>query len=84
MPITAKWKQLGVLITVLVVGYMPVFYETLAWWPHNRWARILCGPVAMVLDAALVGAAANRFSKWWLLALIVPMIGIIVLLTASV
>jgi hypothetical protein len=84
MPITGKWKQFGLLVAILAIGYMPVLYGTLAWWPHNHWARILCGPVAVVADAALVGAAATRFSKWWLLALIAPLFGIIVLLTASV
>jgi hypothetical protein len=84
MPVSAKWKQVGLFVIVLALGCMPVLYGTLAWWPHNRWVRILSGPVAVVAAAALAGAAASRFSKWWLLALIAPLFGIIILLTASV
>jgi hypothetical protein len=84
MPIGAKWKQVSLLVVILVLSYMPILYGTLAWWPHNRWARMLSGPVAVVAAAALTGAIAERFSKWWLLALVAPLFGIIVLLTASV
>jgi hypothetical protein len=84
MSISARWQQAGLLVIILALGYLPVLYGTLAWWPHNRWARILSGPVAVVAGAALAGAAASRFSKWWLLALLAPLFGIIVLLTASV
>jgi hypothetical protein len=81
---SVKWKQLGLFFIIGVLGYMPFLYGTLAWWPHNRWARILSGPVAVLASAVLIGVAASRFSKWWLLAIIVPLAGIMLLLTASV
>ena len=72
------------LVGILVLSYLPVLYGTLAWWPHNRWARIISGPIAVVLSAILVGMAASRFSKWWLLAFIAPLFGVLILLTSSV
>jgi glucose-6-phosphate-specific signal transduction histidine kinase len=84
MSVAAKWKQAALLVAILVLGYMPVLYGTLSWWPHDRWARILSGPVAVVASALLVGLAVSRSSKWWLCALIAPLFGIVVLLTASV
>lgn len=81
---TIKWKQVGILAAILILGYMPFMYGSLTWWPHNRWVGILSGPVAIIASAALTGAAAGRLSKWWLLALFAPLSGIILLLTASV
>jgi hypothetical protein len=83
-PLVGKWKQFGLLILVAALGYMPVCYYTFAWWPHNHLSRILSGPIAVIADAALVGAAAIRLSKWWLFALVAPLFGIIGLLTATV
>ena len=82
--INTRWKPVGLLVVILALSYMPVLYGTVAWWPHNRWARLLSGPVAVLVGATLAGVAASRFSKWWLLALIAPLFGVIILLTASV
>ena len=84
MPMTSKIQRSGLLIMILILGYMPFFYGSLAWWPHDRWIRILCGPVAVLLSAVLVGMAATRHSKWWLLSLIAPISGMALLLTASI
>ena len=83
---THKAKLAGLLIAILILGYMPFLYGTLiwSWWPHNRWVRIISGPIAVILSAALAGGAASRLSKWWLLTLIAPLVGILILLTASV
>ena len=84
MPMRTKWKQALFLVSILVLGYLPVLYATATWWPHDRWSRLLSGPVSVVAGAALVGAAATRFSKWWLLALVAPLFGLIFLLTEGV
>lgn len=83
MRISIKWKQSGPLVAILFLGYMPVLFGRLNWWPHDVWVQVLCGPIAVVIDAAWMGAAANRFSRWWLLALIAPLWSVLVLLTAS-
>lgn len=77
-------KRVGLLLAILILGYMPFLYGSLAWWPHDHWVRILSGPVAVILSAVLVGAAASRLSIWWLLSLIAPISGIALLLTASI
>jgi fatty acid desaturase len=62
---------------------MPWLYDVARWIPDNRYARIAFGPVAVVVAAALAGAAVSSGSTWWLLALIGPLAGIMLLLTAS-
>jgi hypothetical protein len=62
---------------------MPWLYDFARWIPDNRYARIVFGPVAIVVAAALAGAAVTSSSKWWLLALVGPLAGIMLLLTAS-
>jgi len=74
-------NQLGVLS--LVLSAMPWLYDVARWIPDNRYTRIAFGPVAILAAAALAGAAASRSSKWWLFALIGPLAGIMLLLTAS-
>ena len=78
----AVGHQLGLL--GLVVSQMPWCYGALGWWPHDRFARILSEPVAVIASAALIGAAASRGPKWWLIALIAPVAAIMLLLTAGV
>jgi|GEM_PF-6683018 hypothetical protein len=74
-------NRLGVLS--LVMSTMPWLYDVARWIPDNRYARLAFGPVAILAAAALAGAAATRSSKWWLIALIGPLAGIMLLLTAS-
>lgn len=78
---TIQRNRLGVLS--LVMSSMPWLYDVARWIPDNRYARIAFGPVAVVVAAALAGAAVSSGSKWWLLALIGPLAGIMLLLTAS-
>jgi uncharacterized membrane protein YqjE len=54
---TQRAKMVGLLIVILVLGYMPSLYGMFAWtWlPHNRWVRIIVGPVAVIASAALAG-----------------------------
>lgn len=80
---TRKFKHGGLLLGVLILGYIPFIYEQSAWLPHDPWVGILLGPVATALSAMLVGVAASRFSKWWLLALIAPFCGMLLLMTAN-
>lgn len=42
----AQLRHELVVFTPLSYSYLPVRYGTLAWWPHNQWARIISGPVA--------------------------------------
>jgi hypothetical protein len=67
----------------LFLSIIPWLYGTQPWWPHNVWSRMVSGPIVVVVAAALIGYAAHR-SKWWLLVLICPFLGILLLLTASV
>lgn len=76
-------KRVCFLLLILVLAYVPVLYGVLSWWPHGRWGRIVSGPIAIIADAGLVCAAARR-SKWWLLALVAPLFGIMVLLSRGV
>jgi hypothetical protein len=80
------WRKAGLLAAVLVLGYMPWLYGTMIfrWFPENIWVSLLFGPVAVIARAALAGGAAARFSKWWLLTLVVPLAGMILLLTEHV
>ncbi len=79
-----KWKQAALLLAILFFGYMPILYGTLSGWPHFAWSRFLFGPIAVLASAVLVGVATTRFSRWWLLAVIAPLVGMIALLTASI
>lgn len=79
-----NWKKPAILVIILTLGYMPFIYGAVGWWPHNHWIRILSGPIAIIASAALAGASAARFSKWWLLTLIAPLAGIMLLVTESV
>jgi fatty acid desaturase len=66
------------------MAVMPWLYDSSRWLPDNRYFRIAFGPISILVAAALAGAAAVRSSKWWLLALIAPFAGIMLLLTANV
>jgi fatty acid desaturase len=78
----SQGNRLGVMS--LVVSTMPWFYDMARWLPDSRYARIIFGPFAVLAAAALAGAAAAHGSRWWLLALVGPLAGIMLLLTAHV